>query len=308
MTWGLLAIVYVIWGSTYLAIAIVIQTMPPLLSGALRFLSAAAVLALILFLRGRGSILRVTPRELGGAALIGLLLLTTGNGLVSVAEQYISSGLAALLVASMPLWLVVFRVIARDRPHLLTLTGVLVGFGGVALLTFGDGDTAATSTFGVTVVLFASFSWAIGSFFSGRVPMPRDPFAASTYEMLAGGLGLAVGGLIFGERLNLAEFSTASWLGLAYLVVFGSLIAFTSYVWLLENAPISLVSTYAYVNPAVAVLLGVLILSEPVTPVILGAGVVILLGVGLVVSTERLRQPNGGRVTPALAGADVDSG
>ncbi|GAA2850959.1 drug/metabolite exporter YedA [Streptosporangium fragile] len=283
-------IVYVVWGSTYLAIRIAIETIPPLSSGAVRFITAALVLgAAVWLLKGRAAF-RMTGRQAGGAALVGLLLLTGGNGMVAVAEQHISSGLAALLVASVPLWLVIFRVLTRDRPRVLTLAGVLIGFGGVAVLSLTGGSAAGDGT-GIAVILLASLSWSVGSFLSARIPMPGDPFAASAVEMAAGGAGLVLTALATGERLDPAVVSGRSWAALAYLILVGSLVGFTAYVWLLGNAPISLVSTYAYVNPVVAVVLGALILSEPVTGPMVAAGVVIVLGVALVVSTERRRRP-----------------
>ena len=284
--WTALATVYVVWGSTYLGIMIAIETIPPLYSGAMRFLVAAPLLALgLLWRRGRGAF-TMNRREFLGAALVGVLLLTGGNGLVAVAEQHISSGLAALLVASVPLWLVLFRVLVRDRPRALTLAGVLVGFGGVAALSL-TGSEGTSSTAGIVVILIASLSWSIGSFLSARLPMPKDPFAASSVEMLAGGTALAVVATATGEHLDFAQISGRSWLGLGYLILVGSLVGFTSYVWLLGNAPISLVSTYAYVNPVVAVLLGVLVLGEALTVAMIAGGLVIVVGVALVVSTER---------------------
>ncbi|MGC5009561.1 EamA family transporter [Streptosporangium sp. DT93] len=286
LVWGALAIVYVVWGSTYLAIRITIETIPPLLSGAGRFLTAALVLGVaVRLLKGREAF-RMTWRQAGGAALVGLLLLNGGNGMVAVAEQHISSGLAALLVASVPLWLVILRLLTRDRPKILTLAGVLVGFGGVAALSLNGGGSAADGT-GIAIILLASLSWSVGSFLSSRIPMPADPFAASTVEMAVGGAGLALSAALLGEHVDLAAVSSRSWVALAYLILVGSLIGFTAYVWLLGNAPISLVSTYAYVNPVVAVLLGALVLSEPVTGSMVAAGVVIVIGVALVVSTER---------------------
>lgn len=286
LIWTALAIVYVVWGSTYLGIAIVIETIPPMLSGALRFLAAAVLLGAFLAVRKGLGVFRMTRRQFAGAALVGLLLLTGGNGMVAVAEQHIGSGLAALLVASVPLWLVLFRIVARDRPALLTLAGVLVGFAGVAAVSLSGGG-AAGSTTGIVVILIASASWSVGSFLSGRIAMPANPFAASTVEMLVGGAGMIAVGLGTGERLDLAAISGRSWAALAYLIVIGSLVGFTAYTWLLGNAPISLVSTYAYVNPVVAVLLGVLVLGEQVTAQIVIGGLVILVGVALVVSTER---------------------
>jgi drug/metabolite transporter (DMT)-like permease len=284
--WVALPIVYVVWGSTYLGIHFVVQTMPPLVSAGMRFLAAAIVLAVVLVIRGGPGVLRVPWRRLGTAAAVGVLLLTGGNGMVGVAEQYISSGLAALLVASVPLWLVVFRWSTGDRPPMTTIGGVLVGFGGLALLTLTRGGGSG-SPLGVAVILLASLSWSIGSFLSARLPMPDNPVAASVYEMAAGGLALLALGFGRGETLQLGKVSQTSWLALAYLIVFGSLVAFTSYVWLLGNAPISLVGTYAYVNPAVAVLLGVAFAGEHATWTILLGGLIIILGVGLVVSTER---------------------
>ncbi|MEU7744412.1 EamA family transporter [Nonomuraea sp. NPDC049158] len=295
LVWSALVIVYVVWGSTYLGIKIAVETIPPMLSGALRFVTAAVILGGFLVARKGWAPFRMTRAQFGGAALVGLLLLTTGNGLLAVAERSVSSGLAALLVASVPLWLVVFRIVARDRPKVLTLAGVLVGFGGVAALSLSGGGGSA-STSGIVVVLVASLSWSVGSFLSARIPMPANSFAASTIEMLVGGAGLAVTGLSVGERLDVTVVSGRSWAGLVYLILVGSLVGFTAYSWLLSNAPISLVSTYAYVNPAVAVLLGALVLSEHVTWQIMLGGLVILLGVALVVSTER--RPKAKRLTP----------
>ena len=286
LIWVALSLVYVIWGSTYLGIRIMIETMPPLLSGSMRFVTAAAVLGLVLLVRHGTRVFGMSRRQAGGAALVGLLLLTGGNGMVAVAEQYISSGLAALLVASVPLWLVVFRVVTRDRPHVLTLAGVLIGFAGVAALSLNGGGAGNKPT-GIAVILLASLSWSIGSFLSARLPMPANPFAASTIEMIAGGLALGGLSLALGERLHLAEISTRSWAALAYMILIGSLVGFTSYIWLLGNAPISLVSTYAYVNPVVAVILGALIVAEPITTQMAVGGLIIVAGVILVVSTER---------------------
>jgi drug/metabolite transporter (DMT)-like permease len=284
--WVALPIVYVVWGSTYLGIHFVVQTMPPMVSAGIRFLVAAVLLAAVLAVRSGPGVLRVPWRRLGTTVLVGVLLLTGGNGMVGVAEQHMSSGLAALLVASVPLWLVIFRWSTGDRPPVSTLAGVLVGFGGLALLTLTRGGGSG-SPLGVAVILGAALSWSVGSFLSSRLPMPANPFTASVYEMAAGGLTLLALGFGRGERLHLHEVSRASWIALAYLIVFGSLVAFTSYVWLLGNAPISLVGTYAYVNPAVAVLLGVAFAGEHAGWTMLAGGLIIIVGVGLVVSTER---------------------
>jgi drug/metabolite transporter (DMT)-like permease len=297
--WIALPIVYVVWGSTYLGIHFVVQTMPPMVSAGIRFLIASVLLAAVLVIKSGPRVLRVPWRRLGTTALVGVLLLTGGNGMVGVAEQHMSSGLAALLVASVPLWLVVFRWSTGDRPAMSTIAGVLVGFGGLALLTLTRGGGSG-SPLGVATILGAALSWAIGSFLSSRMPMPENPFTASVYEMAAGGVALLALGFGRGETLRLHDVSRTSWIALAYLVVFGSLVAFTSYVWLLGNAPISLVGTYAYVNPAVAVLLGVAFAGEHATWTIVAGGLIIILGVGLVVSTER--RPRTGVTAPSLPG------
>lgn len=290
LVWTALSLVYVFWGSTYLGIHYVVQTMPPLFGAGIRFLAAAAVMGAVLAARGGIGVLRVPIRRVGTAAVVGVLLLTGGNGLVSMGERHLSSGLAALLVASVPLWLAVFRRVTGDRPALPTVAGVLVGFVGLALLTLTRGGTSADPV-GVTELLTAGLSWATGSFLGTRLPMPDSPFVASVYEMTAGGLALLVLASGSGESVRIGAVSATSWLALGYLVVFGSLVAFTSYVWLLGNAPISLTGTYAYVNPAVAVLLGVLFASEHVTRPILLGGLVITAGVWLVVATERRARP-----------------
>ncbi|MFF0205888.1 EamA family transporter [Streptomyces sp. NPDC005017] len=286
--WAALVIVYVVWGSTYLGIKVVVETMPPFLSAAARFVVAGLLLAAFLAVRHGPSVLRVTRRELGCAALVGLLLLVGGNGLVVFAERTVPSGLAALLIAVVPAWMVVLRTAVGDRPGRGAYGGVLLGLAGLAVLTL-PGLSGDVRISGVLTVMAATVLWSVGSFSSSRLPMPKNPFVASAYEMVAGGLGCAVLAATRGEQrgLDLSAFSTRSWIALVYLIVFGSLVAFTAYVWLLHSAPLSLTATYAYVNPVVAVVLGAIILGETVTwPIALG-GAVVVAGVCLIVSTER---------------------
>ncbi|MFC8014654.1 EamA family transporter [Streptomyces cinereoruber] len=288
--WAALGIVYVVWGSTYLGIRVVVETLPPFLSGGARFVTAGLLLAGIVAWRQGPAALKVTRRQLGSALLVGLLLILGGNGLVVLAETSVPSGLAALLVAVVPAWVVVLRAVAGERPGPGAFGGVLLGLAGLGVLTL-PGLTGEVRIGGVLLVVVAALSWSVGSFTSSRLPMPANPFAASAYEMVAGGLAGVAVGLLRGEHhgLDLAEVSTRSWTALAYLVVFGSLIAFTAYAWLLQAAPLSLVATYAYVNPVVAVALGALILNEALTwPVVLG-GAIVVAGVCLIVSTERRR-------------------
>jgi len=289
MIWSALAIVYVVWGSTYLAIRIVVQAeIPPMLGMATRFLAAAGLLAVILGLKSGWQRLRITRREAFGAAVVGLLLLAFGNGAVAIAEQTVPSGLAALLVAAVPLWLMVLRLGGGERPRALTWIGVLIGFGGVAVLTLSGGDTTA-KPLSIAILLVGTVSWAVGSRYSPRLGLPKDPLVTTVYEMVFGGTAMILLGVLRGEpgRLHLDRIHGSGWIALGYLVLFGSLLAYSAYSYLLANAPISLIGTYAYVNPAVAVLLGWLILDEPLTWRLLAGGAVIICGVALVVTAER---------------------
>jgi drug/metabolite transporter (DMT)-like permease len=292
VVWAALAIVYLVWGSTYLAIRICVHTLPPFVTAGLRFGLAGLLLGALIALRRGFGTLRVTRRQFFAAALVGLLLLGGGNGMVVVAEsgppgRAVPSGIAALLVATVPLLVVVLRSVTGDRPGWSTITGVLLGFIGLGALIASRGGGGVVPVGGALVVVAAATCWSLGSFLSTRLPLPPDPFVASVYEMVVGGVVMGLAGVFLGEPRRLAHGSTSSWLALGYLLVAGSLIAFTAYVWLLRHAPISLTATYAYVNPVVAVFLGALIVNESVTPAILLSGAVILLGVALVVSTER---------------------
>jgi drug/metabolite transporter (DMT)-like permease len=289
--WSALGVVYLVWGSTYLAIAIAVQTLPPLLSAGIRFLLAGALLAVWLVARQGRAALGVSRAQLGGAALVGILLLAGGNGLVVLAERTVPSGLAALVVASVPLWIVVFRLIAGDRVATSLVIGVLVGFAGVAILVVPRGASGEVDAAGLLMVVGASFSWALGTFASPRLPTPRDPLASTAVQMLAGGGLLIVVAIAIGEPAHAdpSAFSTASLLALAYLVVFGSLVAFSAYTWLLQHAPVSVVATYAYVNPVVALLLGAVVLSEAVTTSMLVGAAIILAAVAFIVSRGATR-------------------
>jgi drug/metabolite transporter (DMT)-like permease len=297
LIWVALVTVYLVWGSTYLGIRIVVETTPPLLGMGARFLAAGLLLGTFLVVRRGPRCLAVTPRQLGGPALVGLLLLLGGNGGVAVAERTVPSGLTALLVAATPLWLVLLRQVTGDRVRRMTLAGTAAGFVGIALLVLpgghASGDGSTVHAWGLLVVIGAAASWALGSFASSRVAMPADAFVATTWEMLVGGVGLVLAAAVGGELRGFAVSDVAgeAWAWLAYLVVVGSLVAFSAYVWLLQHAPISLTATYAYVNPVVAVGLGALVLDEPVTAAVLVGGAVVVAGVCLVVSSERPRRP-----------------
>jgi drug/metabolite transporter (DMT)-like permease len=299
--WTALWIVYIVWGSTYLAIRIVVETIPPLLGAGVRF--GVAGLALIAFLavqRGFAAV-RPTRAQLGGAALVGLLL-PGANAVVSVAEQEVPSSIAALLIASVPLWVILLRAGSGDRVSLRGAASVLVGFAGVALLVRPGEQSGDATVLGLLAVVGAALMWASGSFASPKLSLPRDPLTSVGWQMLLGGIAITVVGLAIGEGgdVDVDAFSTRSLLALGYLIVFGSWVAYTAYAWLLQNAPISKVATYAYVNPVVAIFLGWLVLDEVVSSTtILGASIIVV-SVALVVRTESPR-----RAQPADASADA---
>lgn len=287
-----LGIVYVVWGSTYLAIRIMVRGLPPLASASWRFLVASVLLAAILAARSGLHRLVVERRQLIGCAVLGLLLPALGNGLVSIGESNgAPSGIAALLVAAVPLWIIVYRALAGDRPGRRTVLGVLVGFGGLVGLIAASGIGGEVKVLPCLVIVCATLCWSFGSWSSARLSLPGDPFVVAVYEMAFGGLALAVLALLHGESLDPRTGTPHAWLAWLYLVVFGSMVAFTSYVWVLGAAPISLVATYAYVNPVVAVFLGWAILAEPVTIAILLGGLVAVVGVAIVVAAERPAKP-----------------
>jgi drug/metabolite transporter (DMT)-like permease len=241
--WAALVVVYVVWGSTYFGIKVVVETMPPLLSAGSRFLAAAALLAAILVVRRTS--MRISRGELAGASLVGLMLLAIGVGVVHVAEMRIDSSVAAMIVGTVPLQIIVMRTLAGESPARATQLSTLAGLAGLLLVVapgLGDGSTAL----GLAMMIGASISWSTGSFVSRRLALPRDPLVASVYEMGAGGVFLLAGALLRGElsALDPASYSASSLLAWAYLVVFGSLIGFTAYAWLLRVAPISLVVTH----------------------------------------------------------------
>ena len=289
--WTALWIVYIVWGSTYLAIRVVVETIPPLLGAGVRFGVAGLVLVAVLALQRGFAAVRPTRAQLGGAALVGLLL-PGANAVVSVAEQEVPSSIAALLIASVPLWVILLRAGSGDRVSLRGAGSVLVGFAGVALLVRPGEQSGDATVLGLLACVGAALMWASGSFASPRLSLPRDPLSSVGWQMLLGGLAIVAVGLAIGEGgdVDVDAFSARSLLALAYLIVFGSWVAYTAYAWLLQNAPISKVSTYAYVNPVVAIFLGWLILDEVVTSTTLVGAAIIVASVALVVRTESPRR------------------
>lgn len=284
-----LAAVYVIWGSTYLAIAVAIETLPPFWMAGIRFVVAGAILYGWALWRGAP---QPSLAHWRSAALIGGLLLLGGNGGVVWAEQHVSSGVAALLVSMVPLWMVLFRWLqpGGERPSGRVWAGLGLGFLGLTLLVrpWAASGGGSLDLLGVGALVLACVSWAWGSIHSRRVPLPESPVMATALEMLCGGALLLLVGAFAGEpaQVDLAAVSGRSALALIYLITFGALVGFTAYIWLLRVVNPVLVSTYAYVNPVVAVFLGWLILSEPVTAKTLAAAAIIIAGVALITTAQ----------------------
>jgi drug/metabolite transporter (DMT)-like permease len=278
--WAALLVVYLVWGSTYLAIRVGVRDIPPLAMAGARFLIAGAVLYPIAVRTGdAGTRAADRPglREWLGCAVIGTLLLAFGNGGVTVAEKSLPSGLAAVLVATVPLWMILFAVpLQGRRVGGRAAAGLLVGLVGVAVLA--GGGSAAGHAVGVIIVLGAAASWGFGSALSGRLRLPRRALVAAAIEMLAGGAVLLIAAAVTGEfaRVHAGSVHPTSWIALGWLILFGSILAFTAYGYALARLPLSTVSTYAYVNPVVAVLLGTSLLHEALTVrEVLGAGLVV---------------------------------
>ena len=293
LTWIALWTVYVIWGSTYFAIAYVIETMPPLLSMGIRFFIAGVLLTLIIAATRGFTEMKVPRAEIATSSILGFVLLGFGLGNVAVAEKHVPSGIVALIIAALPLWIAIFRFVSGERPSARSWTGLVIGFIGVALLLKPgsvqsvSGEGSSTVVFYMFMVLIGNIGWALGTFLAPRFPTPKNALVFTAYELMAGGVSLTLAGLIKGEKIaDFLDGSTWSWLWFTYLVFFGSIIAYSAYLWLVQNAPVSLTATYAYVNPVIAVALGAVFLNEVITVSYAIGGLIIVLGVLVVVSAE----------------------
>lgn len=276
-----LASVYLVWGSTYLAIRIGLEGYPPFLMGSLRFIFSSLAFYAVLRWRGYPA---PTRAQWKNAAVMGLCMMLLGNGLVNLAEKTVSSGLAAIAVASMPLWAGVFGVLKGRHPSNGEWLGLALGFAGVIWLNAGSAISASVP--GMIALLIAPIAWAWGSVWSRDRDLP-SPFMSTAAQMLCGGFAMLAFGLLLGERITAVPPLNAT-LAVVYLAVFGSIIGFSAYVWLLHHVRPALATSYAYVNPPIAVLLGALLMGEPVNFATLGAMAVILLGV-LIISISKAR-------------------
>jgi drug/metabolite transporter (DMT)-like permease len=289
LVWVALGAVYIVWGTTYFAIRIVNETMPPLLAASVRFLLAGAVMYAWTIRRGDREGDRPRIPQWRAAVIVGTALLLGGNGGVVWAERTVPSGIVALVIAFVPLWMALIdRVLLKRRLRPRTMIGLVTGFIGAALLVGGSVSGGGVPLEGMLFAVCASLSWASGSLYSRRAPLPKRPFVGVGMEMLCGGAAFGVAALATGELgdIHPERFSTASILALAYLVAFGSFAGLASYLWLLRNAPTPLVSTYAFVNPVVAVFLGWAFLSESISLRTVVAGAIVLVSVASIISAR----------------------
>jgi drug/metabolite transporter (DMT)-like permease len=283
-----LGAVWVLWGSVYLAIRLVVDEVDPFQGMAQRFVLAGVLLTAVVLVRSGPRGLRVSRSQLGALVLTGVLLLGFGNGFQALAQvRGLPSGVAALVVAVVPAWAVLLRLATGDRPSRLTVLGVAIGFAGLALLVvLGRGVGGAMPLVGVALCLGSSVAWTLGSYLQGELSLPDDVFTIAAYQQLVAGLCSCALAVATRERFSM-DYSARGWFGLGYLVLACSIVAFLAFAWLLTHVPLSLTATHAYANPVVAVVLGWLVLGEPIgVPVLVGGGIVVA-SVALIVSAER---------------------
>ena len=287
--WTALLTVYVLWGSTYIAIRVMVETMPPLLACAVRFSLAGLVVLSVIALRGGRTRLRVSRVEVAGAALIGTIMLGLGNSGVTMGERDLPAGVTALIMGIIPLVVLLLRrFVGGERVARASMLGVGTGLIGLVVLVAPLGLTGQIAPVGLALVLLAASSWAVGAFLSGRITLPADPIVSTGYQLMAGATAALLFGLLDGEagQVTPSSWSSASLWAMVYLVVFGSLIGYTAYTWLLQHAPVSKAATYAYVNPVVAVFLGWLLLGESVTAGMAVGAALIVVSVAFIIRTE----------------------
>jgi drug/metabolite transporter (DMT)-like permease len=306
--WAGIWVLYLVWGSTYLAIAVAVETIPPFLMAALRFLVAGSILLAWSFAREGRSFRRPTRVEVRDSAIVGTLLLGGGMGLVAFGEQTVPSGITALMIGMLPLWVAVFgRAFLGERLPGVVLAGIALGLVGVATLVWpGDLSLAGVEPLHLAAVAVSPISWAIGSLFAAHgARLPERPLLATGLQMILGGAVLLAVSAVAGELVGFtpAAVSAQAAGALVYLIVLGSLLAFTVYAWLIRVAPLGRVTTYAYVNPVIAVILGAIILGEPLTWRVAVAGALIVVAVALIVTARGRMEASAplGSVEPARA-------
>ena len=288
--WVGLVVLYVVWGSTYLGMKLAIDTVPPFVMGFLRFVPAGLLLAAGVALRDRRSIRRPSAVQVRDASIVGAMLLLGGAGLVAWGQQTIATGIAALLIGLVPMWLALFgRILFGERIPMLAAVGIAVGLVGVAILAWPAGDVGSLDPAGLAALIVSPMLWSLGTLYATkRAVLPRPALFSTSIQMIAGGLAFLVAAVLTGQLIgfDLGAVSATSWLGIGYLVVVGSLVGFTTYAWLLTVAPLGRIATYAYVNPVVAVVLGSIVLGEPLSIRTVVAAAVIVLAVALIVTAR----------------------
>ena len=313
LVWTAILILYVVWGSTYLGIRVAVETIPPFVLAASRFILAGSIMLAAVSVIRRRTLSMPTRRQWRDALIVGTCLMGGGMGAVAWGEQTVPSGIAGVLIAMMPVWVAVFgRVFYGERLPRVAIVGIVTGMTGVALLV---GQSIAVDRSldpaGVAALIVSPMAWAAGSLFAAhRADLPKDPFVTTGMQMLTGGIVLAGLSIVTGElaAFDPGTVSSSSMIAFVYLTVVGSLVAFTAYAWVLRHAPLPLIATYAFVNPVIAVFLGSLILDEPITPSQLVAGGVIVAGVALIIlGRSRMSMTEGRtRLASSRAGTTAD--
>ena len=291
-----LGLVYVIWGSTYLAIALAVKEMPPLIAMGTRFIFAALIMGAWLTIKNGVHSLAITTEQFFNVFVMGGLLLGGANGSVAAAERYAPSGIVAILISLLPVWILIMRTISGDRPSRWGFLGVVIGLLGVfVLLKPGsiiplENVSEGTMIWWCFIALMGNLGWALGSFLAPKFSMPTSSYVATFYQLLAGGIILVAIASMTGESFSdWRQASATAWWSWLYLALIGSIVAYSAYFWLVRNAPIGLTSTYAYINPVIAIIFGVIFLGETINANYLFGGGVVLLGVLLVVTSESKR-------------------
>ena len=288
--WGALWIVYVVWGSTYLAIELAIESMPPLLAMGSRFLTAGLIMILALALRNGIAFLKLNLKEAFYLALLGSLLLGLGLGMVALAQHNgVPTGIVALLIAALPLWIAIFKVIDGKGSPSKGWLGIIIGFVGVGLLLQPELSKSENGShlFWMAMVILGNIGWALGTYIAPRLELPKSSLVTTAYQMLFGGVSMTTVAILAGETWgDLVDATATSWAGWSFLVIIGSIATYSAYLWLVQSAPVGLIATYAYVNPVIAVVLGTVFLNEAISIILLAGAMVVIIGVALVVWSE----------------------
>ena len=288
--WGALWVVYIVWGSTYLAIEYSIRSMPPLLAMGSRFLTAGLLMGFALTLKYGPGYLKIKRKQIPYLVILGALLLGLGLGMVTLAQfNDVPTGIVALLISALPFWIAIFKAIEGTKTSIWSWVGIAIGFVGVGILLLPELSKSNNGThiFWMLMVILGNIGWAVGTYIAPRLDLPKSTLVVTSYQMLFAGIAMTSAGLLAGEDLSdLFDATLSSWFGWLFLVLVGSIATYTAYLWLIGKAPVGLIATYAYVNPVIAVSLGVLFLDEKLSFTLLLGAIVVIIGVFLVVRVE----------------------